>query len=214
MPRDSTFKAGDIVHLKSGGPDMTVSDLLDSRVLCQWFHGRLREAIFPQGTLNFSPEKNLVQEAKQMSLRVGDVVQLKSGGHVMTVSLIRDLKAVCQWFDPNEKREKLHEGTFSHGALDLQPAEEQCRELDEIILSAGDVVQLKSGGPKMTVSILDDSKSVCQWFDAESEELHEGTFTHDALMSPAVLQRTEQERLKARKQYECEAWDTEFYSVH
>ncbi|MDA5481841.1 DUF2158 domain-containing protein [Yersinia intermedia] len=40
------FKAGDIVKLKSGGPDMTVKVFLSSQgnsFLCQWFAGKKLE---------------------------------------------------------------------------------------------------------------------------------------------------------------------------
>ena len=44
----------------------------------------------------------------------------------------------------------------------------------------GDVVQLRSGGPKMTVHILvSDGDVVCQWF--ESNEVHEENFPKEAL---------------------------------
>ena len=40
-------------------------------------------------------------------LRVGDVVQLKSGGPEMTVSFILPTgKVFCVWFDQSEKREE------------------------------------------------------------------------------------------------------------
>ncbi len=34
------FKAGDIVKLKSGGPEMTVQSFGGSTVVCQWFAGK------------------------------------------------------------------------------------------------------------------------------------------------------------------------------
>jgi uncharacterized protein YodC (DUF2158 family) len=34
-----------------------------------------------------------------MALKVGDVVQLKSGGPMMTISWIEDDQAYCEWFD-------------------------------------------------------------------------------------------------------------------
>jgi uncharacterized protein YodC (DUF2158 family) len=44
----------------------------------------------------------------------------------------------------------------------------------------GDVVQLRSGGPKMTVhSLVSDGNVVCQWF--EGNEVHEGHFPKEAL---------------------------------
>lgn len=38
---------------------------------------------------------------------------------------------------------------------------------DEI--KAGDTVQLKSGGPIMTVDSVEDGRAYCQWFDSKSE---------------------------------------------
>jgi uncharacterized protein YodC (DUF2158 family) len=44
----------------------------------------------------------------------------------------------------------------------------------------GDVVQLRSGGPKMTVrSLISDGAVVCQWF--ESNEVHEENFPKESL---------------------------------
>jgi uncharacterized protein YodC (DUF2158 family) len=44
----------------------------------------------------------------------------------------------------------------------------------------GNVVQLRSGGPKMTVhSLVSDGDVVCQWF--EGNEVHEENFPKDVL---------------------------------
>lgn len=50
------FKKGDIVRLKSGGPDMTIDDIVTltgkSRVRCVWFAGRKHEsALFEPSSL-------------------------------------------------------------------------------------------------------------------------------------------------------------------
>ena len=44
----------------------------------------------------------------------------------------------------------------------------------------GDVVQLRSGGPKLTVrSVISDGDIVCQWF--ETDVVHEDKFPNEAL---------------------------------
>jgi uncharacterized protein YodC (DUF2158 family) len=37
MPEN--FKVGDVVRLKSGGPNMTIGEIGDTGVYCQWFAG-------------------------------------------------------------------------------------------------------------------------------------------------------------------------------
>lgn len=52
------FKIGDLVHLKSGGPRMTVKsvDPKNGRVYCQWFAGNaLNEDYFPKDALVIHP---------------------------------------------------------------------------------------------------------------------------------------------------------------
>lgn len=45
----------------------------------------------------------------------------------------------------------------------------------------GDIVQLKSGGPKMTVNGFTGTKQpMCAWFDGSNVLCH-GTFMHEAL---------------------------------
>ena len=51
-------------------------------------------------------------------LKVGDVVQLKSGGPVMTIQSITDSFAFCVWFE--EKKIKRESGSFE--LKSLQPA--------------------------------------------------------------------------------------------
>lgn len=46
----------------------------------------------------------------------------------------------------------------------------------------GDAVFLISGGPKMTVTSVDDEMAYCTWFD-EKEQRH-GSFPHAALKAP------------------------------
>jgi uncharacterized protein YodC (DUF2158 family) len=55
-----TFKVGDVVQLKSGGPDMTVAEASSvgdkDHVWCQWFGGRkLERGRFPAASLVSTP---------------------------------------------------------------------------------------------------------------------------------------------------------------
>ena len=53
------FKPGDVVVLKSGGPDMTVEKIstFNGDVVCQWFGGRkLEKGSFPPASLTHVPE--------------------------------------------------------------------------------------------------------------------------------------------------------------
>ncbi|WP_284124395.1 YodC family protein [Parerythrobacter aestuarii] len=36
--------------------------------------------------------------------------------------------------------------------------------------AAGDVVQLKSGGPPMTIASIDDEEALCVWFDKQVQK--------------------------------------------
>jgi uncharacterized protein YodC (DUF2158 family) len=40
-------------------------------------------------------------------------------------------------------------------------------------IKVGDIVQLKSGSPKMTVSSLSETKAWCTWYDFATNRLHE-----------------------------------------
>jgi uncharacterized protein YodC (DUF2158 family) len=54
------FRVGDVVQLKSGGPDMTVSHILPSgNMFCVWFDGsEKREETFPPEGLHLAETEN------------------------------------------------------------------------------------------------------------------------------------------------------------
>ena len=50
-------------------------------------------------------------------MKVGDTVRLKSGGPLMTVSvLLENARTVCNWFDNNE----LKTATFSDDSIEIE----------------------------------------------------------------------------------------------
>ena len=56
------FKVGDVVKLKSGGPDMTIAEITESNgrteYLCKWFskNNEVETAIFTESMLKAPPE--------------------------------------------------------------------------------------------------------------------------------------------------------------
>lgn len=52
MANTGKFNVGDIVKLKSGGPDMTIQSNTDNGYYCQWFAGKkLERGAFPEDSL-------------------------------------------------------------------------------------------------------------------------------------------------------------------
>ena len=56
----------------------------------------------------------------------------------------------------------------------------------------GDVVILKSGGPKMTVKSIQENKIICVWWDEKTNDYKEREFEEDLLekyepLSPEIL---------------------------
>ncbi|EKO3930557.1 DUF2158 domain-containing protein [Vibrio fluvialis] len=66
MKAEDLYKVGDIVKLKSGGPDMTIKKLITNmnqqytgNYECQWFAGKkLDTGIFPHDSLVKADEKS------------------------------------------------------------------------------------------------------------------------------------------------------------
>lgn len=54
-------------------------------------------------------------------------------------------------------------------------------------IQQGDVVVLKSGGPKMTVASADAKSCLCQWF--QGDNLREGSFPSSALTAVKEAKR-------------------------
>jgi len=47
--------------------------------------------------------------------KIGDVVQLKSGGPLMTINSVEESEYYCQWFVDN----KMNDGSFHRDSLEL-----------------------------------------------------------------------------------------------
>lgn len=52
------FKSGDLVVLKSGGPEMTIKSIYSDEIVCQWFAGKkLEQGRFAPESLAFPSPK-------------------------------------------------------------------------------------------------------------------------------------------------------------
>ena len=57
MPNEM-LSEGDVVQLQSGGPDMTIREIADGLVTCEWFDkGMLRKHEFKEASLGKPPER-------------------------------------------------------------------------------------------------------------------------------------------------------------
>jgi uncharacterized protein YodC (DUF2158 family) len=188
MPQDVRIKTGYVVRLKSGGPDMTVTNIEGINVMCQSFeNGVISDYTFNHEALNLVLANEPDRKSEEASLKAGDMVEFISSGPCMTAYLIVGSKVECQWFEKSLVR--YH--TFAHDTLRLVIAKEHGYAFEGASLATGDVVRLKSGGPKMTISLLTNSNVACQWFVRNI--LHEARFMREALLGPAVLQRIQEE---------------------
>ncbi|MDA2937027.1 DUF2158 domain-containing protein [Acidobacteria bacterium AH-259-A15] len=60
MTSKQKFKSGDIVKLKSGGPNMTVDSYVASHIRCSWFAGnKLQMGSFEEDSLERVEEENI-----------------------------------------------------------------------------------------------------------------------------------------------------------
>lgn len=62
MEKSTTFKKGDVVRLKSGGPQMTVMEVDGTRVACIWY----REMWIDDGSEHY-PTRTLDEEVLELS---------------------------------------------------------------------------------------------------------------------------------------------------
>jgi uncharacterized protein YodC (DUF2158 family) len=63
----------------------------------------------------------------------------------------------------------------------------------------GDIAQLKTGGPRMTVQDVMPEMIACSWFD-KSDKLQHGTFVAESLVKPEDLKNVEISFVAAPKQ--------------
>ncbi|WP_421324700.1 DUF2158 domain-containing protein [Aeromonas veronii] len=111
----------------------------------------------------------------------GQQVILKSGGPIMTVHAVspNGTSVACRWFDINLTPEACYEdfSTSVLRVLDIQGV----GPTDKIALSEGAVVQLRSGGPLMTVQSVKESgdtrRCVCIWFDERNRKTTSSSIT-------------------------------------
>lgn len=58
MSAKKLFKSGDLVVLKSGGPEMTVKAVFSDEIVCQWFAGKkLEQGRFVPDSLTYAAPK-------------------------------------------------------------------------------------------------------------------------------------------------------------
>ncbi|MGN5085922.1 DUF2158 domain-containing protein [Aeromonas hydrophila] len=104
----------------------------------------------------------------------GQLVQLKSGSSIMTVNNVDPMSnyVSCVWFD-YEKSPVLNEKRLA--ACVLEPLKVQTfspnQSQSAIPLQEGDVVQLRSGGPLITIQAIRKEDAVCIWFDMALREI-------------------------------------------
>ena len=110
-----------------------------------------------------------------MPITVGTIVTIKSGGPNMTVTSIEKLPIIakfkCTWFELEYGHFSSYQQGVSHFAeLSLQIVD--ITHLPELIVFRnGETVQLKSGGPVMTIKSIENSFIRCIWFN-HSHQYH------------------------------------------
>ena len=118
----------------------------------------------------------------------GQVVTLSGGGYRMTVKPVDDEESndtYCVWFNPELGGEPV-EWTFPSILLKLEEDQEQYG-YGRTLFKPGDVAQLRSGGPSMTVHSRQTLTGVtlvsCIWHDKESREPLRASFPSEMLVA-------------------------------
>lgn len=91
------------------------------------------------------------------------------------ISSIREQVAAIEEPEFN-KRTGLAEATYAQPS-GLRSAKDAATSED---LKPGDVVRIKSGGPKITIATISDGRVHCFWFDGNY--LHDGFFAKESLV--------------------------------
>lgn len=125
---EAVFYPGQQVVLRSGSPIMTVNDFFsdNSWAGCFWFDCALGaeryEVKLPSTVLKlYNGESEIVSDALLVTPSVGDVVQLRGGGPLMTVEFVRinefENNVSCIWFDEQCRSMAPYSGGFHSNAL-------------------------------------------------------------------------------------------------
>lgn len=99
------IKGGDLVRLKSGGPEMVINSLEGTDTQCVWksLEGSIDIGFFPVETLDLIRS---IPNLELKDIRIGDKLKLKFAPIRVTVSSIEsDIDLRCIWFNSKEKQE-------------------------------------------------------------------------------------------------------------
>lgn len=103
MQDNTHFHRGQVVVLKSGGPEMTIDAVReqDGCATCVWFHSESSSELL-SGTFHPETLRLIPVEHKDEPFSKGQTVQLRSSGPLMTVQSVRNdefrNQVTCIWF--------------------------------------------------------------------------------------------------------------------